>query len=352
MQHLTLGRTDIRVPDLCLGTMTFGTQTPEDDAFRQMDMALDAGIDFFDTAEMYPVNPVRAETVGDCERLIGRWLAARGTRDRVVLATKAGGDSAAIRGGEGYSGANIEALVDASLQRLGTDSIDLYQLHWPMRGSYHFRQNWTFDPSGQDREATLDHMAGVLEGLARARAAGKIRAFGLSNESCWGTIRWIDVADRVGGPRVASVQNEYSLLCRLYDTDMAEMAVNEDVTLLSFSPLAAGLLTGKYQDGGAPPGSRRAVAMEVSGSGAMGGRWTPRVLPAVAAYLDVARKHELDPVHMALAWQRTRPFPVSAIFGATTSDQLAHILAGKDLALAPEVVADIDAAHRAHPMPY
>jgi len=346
MNRLELGRTGIEVSDWCLGTMTFGTQTDETDAFAQMDMALEAGVDFFDTAEMYPVNPVRPETVGASEELIGRWFAASGKRDRVVLATKAGGDSRLIRDGEGYGPDNIEALIDASLRRLGTDHIDLYQLHWPMRGSYMFRQNWTFDPSGQDRARVLDHMAGVLAGLERARQAGKIRAFGLSNESAWGTLRWIDVAEATGGPRVASVQNEYSLLCRLYDTDMAEMAVNEDVVLLSFSPLAAGLLTGKYQDGAVPEGSRMSL------NGNLGGRRTDRAFAAVAAYLEVARSHGLDPVHMAMAWQRTRPFPVSAIFGATTRAQLGHFLAGDDLRLSEEVLADIDTAHRAHPMPY
>ncbi|PWG15662.1 aldo/keto reductase [Salibaculum griseiflavum] len=347
MNRLELGRTGIEVSDWCLGTMTFGTQTPEADAFAQMDMALEAGIDFFDTAEMYPVNPVRPETVGTCEELIGRWFAAGGKRDRVVLATKAGGDSQMIRDGEGYGPDNIETLIDASLRRLGTDYIDLYQLHWPMRGSYMFRQNWTYDPSGQDRQRTVDHMAGVLEALGRAQKAGKIRAFGMSNESAWGCTRWIDVAEQVGGPRLASVQNEYSLLCRLYDTDMAEMAVNEDVTLLSFSPLAAGLLTGKYQGDVVPVGSRREA-----GSRDLGGRMTDRVLPAVQAYLDVAAKYGLDPVHVAMAWQRTRPFPISAIFGATTKAQLSHLLAGDTVKLSDEVLTDIDAAHRSHPMPY
>jgi aryl-alcohol dehydrogenase-like predicted oxidoreductase len=347
MNRLELGRTGIEVSDWCLGTMTFGAQTPQDDAFAQMDMALEAGIDFFDTAEMYPVNPVRPETVGTGEEMIGRWFADSGKRDRVVLATKAGGDSRMIRDGEGYGPGNIEALIDASLRRLGTDWIDLYQLHWPMRGSYMFRQNWTYDPSGQVRQQTMDHMAGVLEGLERARQAGKIRAFGMSNESAWGCTRWIDMAALVGAPRLASVQNEYSLLCRLYDTDMAEMAVNEDVTLLSYSPLAAGLLTGKYQGDVTPPGSRRDGA-----NTSLGGRMTPRVLPAVQAYLDIAAKHGLDPAHMALAWQRRRPFPVSVILGATTRAQLVHLLAGDAVALSDAVLEDINAAHRAHPMPY
>ena len=347
MKMIPLGRTDIMVSDWCLGTMTFGNQTPQDDAHRQIDMALDAGINFVDTAEMYPVNPISAETVGNSERVIGEWIKATGRRDDVVVATKVSGDNPGwVRGGAGYSGAMMADAIDASLARLQTDVIDLYQMHWPLRGSYMFRQNWTYDPSGQDRAETLDHMADVLRALGDAVKAGKIRAIGMSNESAWGMTKWMDVAAAEGLPRMASVQNEYSLLCRLYDTDMAEVAVNEDVTLLSFSPLATGLLTGKYQNGAVPAGSRLSINDD------LGGRMTPRTLPAVQAYMDVAARHGLDPAHLAMAWQGTRPFPVSAIFGATTTEQLAHLLKGRDVALPDDVLAEIDTAHRAHPMPY
>jgi aryl-alcohol dehydrogenase-like predicted oxidoreductase len=347
MKMIPLGRTDIMVSDWCLGTMTYGNQTPQDDAHRQIDMALDAGINFVDTAEMYPVNPISAETVGNSERVIGEWIKATGRRDDVVVATKVSGDNPGwVRGGAGYSGAMMADAIDASLARLQTDVIDLYQMHWPLRGSYMFRQNWTYDPSGQDRAETLDHMADVLRALGDAVKAGKIRAIGMSNESAWGMTKWMDVAAAEGLPRMASVQNEYSLLCRLYDTDMAEVAVNEDVTLLSFSPLATGLLTGKYQNGVVPAGSRLSINDD------LGGRMTPRTLPAVQAYMDVAARHGLDPAHLAMAWQGTRPFPVSAIFGATTTEQLAHLLKGRDVALPDDVLAEIDTAHRAHPMPY
>lgn len=347
MKMIPLGRTDIVVSDWCLGTMTYGNQTPQDDAHRQIDMALDAGINFVDTAEMYPVNPISAETVGNSERVIGEWIKATGRRDDVVVATKVSGDNPGwVRGGAGYSGAMMADAIDASLARLQTDVIDLYQMHWPLRGSYMFRQNWTYDPSGQDRAETLDHMADVLRALGDAVKAGKIRAIGMSNESAWGMTKWMDVAAAEGLPRMASVQNEYSLLCRLYDTDMAEVAVNEDVTLLSFSPLATGLLTGKYQNGAVPAGSRLSINDD------LGGRITPRTLPAVQAYMDVAARHGLDPAHLAMAWQGTRPFPVSAIFGATTTEQLAHLLKGRDVALPDDVLAEIDTAHRAHPMPY
>jgi aryl-alcohol dehydrogenase-like predicted oxidoreductase len=189
----------------------------------------------------------------------------------------------------------------------------------------------------------MDDMLGALKDCV---AEGKIRAFGLSNETCWGTTRWIDRAEAAGAPRVASVQNEYSLLCRFWDTDMAEMSVNEGVTLLAFSPLAAGLLTGKYQHGAVPEASRMSLVPD------LGGRKSLRVFDAVAAYLRIAKEHGLDPVHMAMAWQGTRPFSVCPIFGATTTEQLARILAGRDVVLPPEVVAEIGVAHKAHPMPY
>ncbi|MFN3664324.1 aldo/keto reductase [Yoonia sp.] len=346
MQKLKLGRSDIMVTDWCLGTMTYGNQTDRADAYQQIDMALDAGINFLDTAEMYPVNPISAETVGLSETIIGEWIAKTGRRSEVVIATKVSGNNPGwVRDGRGYDGDVIRQTVDASLRRLQTDVIDLYQMHWPERGSYMFRQNWTFDPSGQDRQQTMDHMRDVLEALDDCVKAGKIRAIGMSNESAWGMTKWIDQAEALGLPRMASVQNEYSLMCRLYDTDMAEMAVNEDVTLLSFSPLACGLLTGKYQDD-VPAGSRLSI------NGSLGGRMTPRTLPVTQVYLDLARDHGIDPVHMAMAWQATRPFLISAIFGATNVDQLAHLLAGRDVVLTDDLIAEIDAAHKANPMPY
>ena len=346
MKKLPIGRTDIMVSEWCLGTMTFPTHTSEEDSHRQIDMCLDVGINFLDTAEMYPVNPVSKETVGQSEECIGRWIAKTGRRNDVVIATKASGDTGVVRDREGYTPENIEDILDGNLKRLGVDYIDLYQLHWPMRGSYMFRQNWRYDPSGQDRQKTIDHMAGVLDGLSRAQKAGKIGAIGLSNESAWGTTKWIDVAEQIGAPRVASVQNEYSLLCRMYDTDMAEMAVNEDVTLLSFSPLACGMLSGKYQNGAVPKGSR----MDINGD--LGARKTVRAFKATQRYLNLAAEHGLDPVHMAMAWQRTRPFPVSAIFGATTVAQLEHLLAGRDVVLTEDVIGEIDQINREIPMPY
>lgn len=349
MKQNRLGRTDIMVSEYCLGTMTFGTQTDEADAHGQIDMALDAGINFLDTAEMYPVNPVRAETIGNSEAIIGRWNEKTGRRKDYILATKHSGDGLkAVRNGAPISKESIGETVEASLKRLKTDYIDLYQFHWPNRGSYMFRQNWSFEPwnSGQTRADVRADMEACLEALQEQVDKGNIRAFGLSNDSAWGTAQWLDLAEAGKGPRVASIQNEYSLLCRLYDTDLAELSIYEDVGLLAYSPLAAGLLTGKYQGGAVPEKSRMSIVNN------LGGRVSDRVFDAVEAYLEIARKHNLDPVQMALAWCKTRPFMASIIFGATSQSQLANILEGKDLELSKEVVAEIDAAHKAHPMPY
>lgn len=351
MQRMKLGDSGVSVSGLCLGTMTFGSQTAAAEAHAQMDRALDAGVSFLDTAEMYPVNPVRRETVGRSEQIVGDWLAARGNRDRVQIATKVTGPSGTVRA-EGYDGAILRQTVDASLQRLRTDRIDLYQLHWPLRGSYAFRQNWRYDPSKQDRAATLAHMADVLEAAADLHRAGKIRAFGLSNESAWGTARWIDTAERLGAPRVVAIQNEYSALYRAFDTDLAELAVNERVTLLAYSPLAAGLLTGKYQDGAVPEASRAAVDRAHGGPGDLGGRRTDRAIAAVAAWSTLAAELGLDPIHMAIAFIRQRPFPAIPIIGATDRAQLDHLLAGLDLVLSDEALRRIDRLHRAHPQPY
>ncbi len=347
MKKRPLGRTGLSVSELCLGTMTWGSQNTEAEGHAQLDMALDHGVDFLDTAEMYPTYPVKAETVGHTEEIIGSWIARSGRRDDIVIATKiSGAGNQNVRGGAPITGAAVEACVEASLKRLQTDVIDLYQLHWPNRGSYHFRQNWSFDPSAQKPAEVRAHIEDVLEALARMVAVGKIRHFGLSNESAWGMAEWLRIAEARGGPRAASIQNEYSLLCRLYDTDLAELGANEEVTLLGFTPLASGMLTGKYTGDVIPEGTRRAQNAE------LGGRVTPRVWEAVSAYLGIARRHGLDPAQMALAWVLARPFPVIPIIGATSTDQLAVVLGAADLTLSPEVLSDIAAAHKAHPLPF
>ena len=347
MKMNRLGRTDIKVSELCLGSMTWGTQNTTQEGHDQIDRALEAGINFIDTAEMYPVNPLSAETQGRTEEVIGDWFERDGRRKDVILGTKHSGAGVKyVRDGAPISARSISEAVEGSLARLKTDYIDLYQFHWPNRGSYMFRQNWRYDPSKQNRAETLAHMDETLEALQAEVKRGTIRAFGLSNESAWGTTQWANAVERTGGPRVATIQNEYSLMCRMYDTDLAEVSVNEDVGLLAFSPLAVGLLTGKYQNGQIPDGSRMAH------NGDLGGRKTERAFAAVDAYLEIAKKHGIDPVHMALAWCMTRPFMASVIFGATTMDQLDQALGYVDVTLSNEILAEIDATHRQHPMPY
>jgi len=346
MRKNPLGRTGLEVSELCLGSMNWGTMTPQDEAHRQIDTSLDHGVNIIDTAEMYPTNPLLKKTQGDTERIIGHWVAKSGRRDQVLLATKASGAGHMnVRDGAPISAQTVRIAVESSLKSLQTDYIDLYQLHWPNRGSYAFRQNWTFDPGKQDRVEVLANMLEVLETMQVLVQEGKIRHFGLSNESAWGTAQWLRISQEHDLPRVASVQNEYSLLCRLFDLDMAELAHNEDVGLLSFSPLAAGLLSGKYTSDITPTGSRRNFSQD------LGGRINPHVWPAIDGYLSVAQKHGLNPVQMSLAWCRTRPFMASAIFGATSPTQLDEVLGTVDVTLSDEVLADIQAVHRAHPMP-
>ena len=346
MRSIPLGSTDIDVSQLCLGTMTFGTQTPESDAHAQIDASLDAGINFVDTAEAYPVNPMLPETAGLTETIIGNWIAKSGRRDEVVLATKVCGPGGPMRDGAGISVEGIRAAVDGSLSRLQTDYIDLYQLHWPNRGGYMFRNNWTYDPSHQDKASTIADMEDVLGELQAQVEAGKIRHIGLSNETAWGTSQWLSVAERIGAPRMQTVQNEFSLMDRLYDTDMAELSHHEQVTLLAYSPLAAGMLTGKYTGGAVPDGSRMSLSPD------MFGRRSDRAISIAQMYADIADRHGLHPVHMALAFVNQRPYPSSPIFGATTIDQLQVILDGKDVVLSDELLTEINETHRANPMPY
>ncbi|MEM7170344.1 MAG: aldo/keto reductase [Pseudomonadota bacterium] len=347
MRRTTLGNTDINVSAFCLGTMTFGSNTAEVEAYRQLDASLEFGIDFLDSAEMYPVNPVSKDTIGNTEAIIGRWNAKSGRRKDYVIATKCAGENRSfVRENQLVDSKAIRKACEGSLRRLQTDYIDLYQLHWPNRSSYHFRQIWGYDPSNQDRENTIQNFDDVMGELSLLVEEGKIRAFGLSNETAWGTMQWLAAAERKQGPRIASIQNEYSLLCRMpYDADMAELGHNENITLLAFSPLATGFITGKYLDGALPEGSRHHIA---GGSP----RSSPRLDAAVRAVLGIAEKHGVDPVHMAISFCLQRPFPCIPIVGATTLSQLEHIAAGSDVVLSAEVISDLSTANRANPMPF
>ncbi|WP_420408937.1 aldo/keto reductase [Hoeflea sp.] len=346
MKMNPLGRTGMMVSEICLGTMTWGEQNTEAEGHEQMDYALDQGVNFVDTAEMYSTVPVRAETQGRTEEIIGSWFAASGRRKDVILASKMTGNGISwVRDGQGYTRASVMEAVDGSLKRLQTDYIDLYQLHWPNRGSYHFRKHWAFDASQQDKSKAKDDIHETLLGLDDAVKAGKIRTIGLSNESAWGTMQFVRLAEQHNLPRVASIQNEYSLICRMFDTDLAEVAHHEDVGLLAFSPLATGILTGKYQGGATPDGSRRTVQADLNG------RWGPATEATTAAYLDVASKHGLDPSQMAIAFCLSRPFMTSAIIGATKMDQLKTCIGAKDVTMSEAVLEDIAKVRRAHPMP-
>jgi aryl-alcohol dehydrogenase-like predicted oxidoreductase len=347
MKYNKLGSTDIDVSGICLGSMTWGSQNTLEEGHAQIDMALERGVNIIDTAEMYPTTPLAKETQGDTERIIGEWVKRSGRRDQVVIATKVTGEGYKnVRDGAEISPKTIATAIENSLRSLQTDYIDLYQLHWPTRGSYMFRQNWTYDPTRQNKQHTLDHMMTILETMGDLVKQGKIRHFGLSNESAWGTAQWLRLSEANNLPRAMSIQNEYSLLCRLYDTDLAELCHNEQVGLFAFSPLACGMLSGKYQNGATPSGSRLSL------NASMGGRVTPRVWPAIDAYLEIAKRHGLDPSQMALAWALDRPAMMSLIIGATTLDQLDCLLGASDVTLSAEVKADIAAAYRAHPMPY
>jgi aryl-alcohol dehydrogenase-like predicted oxidoreductase len=347
MKYNALGNSDIHVSEICLGTMTWGEQNSEAEAFQQMDFAFDQGVNFFDTAEMYPASPISADTWGNTEKIIGNWFKQSGKRDQVVLATKVSGAGLSwVQDGIDISPAKIAISIEGSLKRLQTDVIDLYQLHWPNRGSYHFRQAWRFDPTSQNREKTRDHILETLEALRQLVDDGKIRQIGLSNDSCWGINQWLQIAKTNHLPRVATTQNEYSLMCRMYDLDLAELSHNENVGLLPYSPLATGMLTGKYSSNNIPAGSRRSIGAD------LGERFSDDSSLVADAYVDIARKYGIDPSQMALAFCNQRPFVTSTIIGATNLDQLATNIQSTELTLSNEVSEDIFQVYRKNPMPF
>ncbi|NRP71105.1 General stress protein 69 [Ensifer psoraleae] len=346
MRYNMLGRTGIKVSEICLGTMTWGSQNTQTEAYGQLDYAFDRGVNFIDTAELYPTTPLSAETYGNTERIIGNWLAMRGRRDDVVVATKVAGPGRPyIRNGEPTTPEGLEEALHASLKRLKTEYVDLYQLHWPNRGHYHFRNSWSYDPSGQDREHVAADLKAILDKLGDLAKAGKIRAIGLSNDTAWGAMKMLDLSNRYDLPRLATIQNEYNLLYRAYDLDLAELSHHEDIGLLAYSPLAAGLLSGKYLGGAKPAGSRLSI------NGDLGGRFTPHQEPAVAAYVALAREHGLDPAQMALAFCLRRPFTASAIIGATSMEQLKTDIGAAGITLSQDVMNGIRRLHRLYPAP-
>jgi len=346
MKYKKLGRTDISVSEICLGTMTWGTQNTEAEAHEQMDYSVEKGVNFFDTAELYPTTPVSAETQGLTEDYIGSWFQTTGKRKDIVLATKVAGPGRAyIRNGDGADEKNIRLAIEASLKRLRTDYIDLYQIHWPSRGHFHFRQAWHYDPFKQDHAKAIANITEILETMGALVKEGKIRAFGLSNETTWGTQKYLTLAGQLDLPRVATIQNEYNLLYRHHDLDLAELSHHEDVGLLAYSPLAGGILSGKYVDGAKPEGSRGSI------NGDLGGRLQPLQEAPTKAYLNIAARHGLDPAAMALAFCLHRRFMASVIIGATTMKQLETDLSSVNLKLSHDVLAEIETVHRQYPMP-
>ena len=345
MDYRQLGRSDIKVSAVCLGTMTWGIQNSEAEAFAQMDYALDQGINFFDTAEMYPVAP-KAETYGRTEEIIGNWFAARGTRDKVVLATKIVGPNPTrfhyIRGGKTrFNKEHIAAAVETSLQRLRTDYIDLYQLHWPDRSTNDFG-SLAYHHNPEAEETPIEE---TLEALDAVVKAGKVRQVGLSNENPWGVMRFLAAADVGRGPRMVSIQNPYSLLNRSFEARLAEVALREDCGLMAYAPLAAGTLSGKYLNGQWPEGARRTLWPDNTRyQGAQADA-------ATAAYVELARDHGLDPAHLAHAFVLSRPFLTASIIGATGMEQLKVDLAAKDIRLSKEVLDGIEAIHKVHTYP-
>jgi len=337
MDYRALGSSELRVSAVCLGTMTFGQQNSRDEAHALLDLALAQGVNFIDTAEMYPV-PARADTCGASEAIVGEWL-ARQPRERIVLATKVAGPARSLgwlRGGPlALDRANIRAAVEGSLRRLRTDYIDLYQLHWPERNQPLFGQ-WQYDPA-KEREGTP--IRAQLEALAELVREGKIRYVGLSNEQPWGVAEFVRLAEAHGLPRVASIQNAYSLVNRVFEYGLAELCHRERVGLLAYSPLAFGHLTGKYLDH--PEAVGRLTLFEHFGQ-----RYAkPNVAPAARAYAELAHRHGLSPATLALAFVFRRWFVTSTIIGATTRTQLEENLAAWQFPLAREVLDEIDAVH-------
>lgn len=338
MQTRKLGTTDIDVTLICLGTMTWGEQNTEQEAFEQLDYATAEGVNFIDAAEMYPVPP-RPETQGLTETYLGNWLARRGRRDDLVIASKVAGPGnglSYLRNGPRLTRAHIREACDASLRRLQTDYIDLYQVHWPDRSTNFFgKLGYVHNP---DEDFTpIEETLAALDELVRE---GKVRHIGLSNETPWGIMEYLRLAREKSWPRVASVQNPYNLLNRSFEVGSAEIAHREQAGLLAYSPLAFGMLSGKYLGDTWPEKARLTLYERFS-------RYTSgRGADATRAYVELARSHGLSPVQMALAYVNSRSFVTSNIIGATTMDQLRENLGSADLTLSTEVLEAIEGIHQ------
>jgi aryl-alcohol dehydrogenase-like predicted oxidoreductase len=346
MQFRELGRTGVKVSAICLGTMTWGEQNTEAEGHAQMDYALDRGINFFDTSEMYAVPP-KPQTQGATERIIGTWFKARGNRSKVVLATKVAGRSPmnwlrADGSPSEQTPKQIQEAVDASLKRLQTDYIDLYQLHWPDRPVAMFGATGLAYKHIDGNSVPIDEILGALQTHVKA---GKIRHIGLSNETAWGTMEFLRHSQAKGLPRMQSIQNAYNLINRVFEHGQAEIAHREQVGLLAYSPLGQGYLTGKYQKGAQPEGSRKKLFNRLQ-------RYEkPQTEPAIDRYLAIAKQHGIDPAQLALQFVTTRPFVTSNIIGATTMEQLKTNIDSINVKWTDELEKAVDDAHHAQPNP-
>ena len=332
MKYHKLPHSSLEISKICLGTMTFGEQNTEQDAHNQLDFAIEHGVNFIDTAEMYPVPP-NGKSQGKTEEYIGSWLKKTARREKVILATKVAGPRSVpyIRENMALDRRNIHAAIDDSLTRLQTDYIDLYQLHWPQRQTNCFGQlNYEYQETN-DGITLLD----TLDALADLIKAGKIRYIGVSNETPWGVMSLLKLAEKHDLPRIVSIQNPYNLLNRSFEVGLSEISHHEGVELLAYSPLAFGTLSGKYLDGKKPAGARCTLFERFSRY------FNPQGIAATQAYIDIANKHGLDPAQMALAFVNQRPFVASNIIGATNLEQLESNIKSIELELSSDVIADL-----------
>jgi aryl-alcohol dehydrogenase-like predicted oxidoreductase len=343
MKYTNLPNTDINVSKICLGTMTWGNQNTQDEGFEQMDLAIDRGVNFFDCAELYPV-PAVAETYGDTERIIGNWFSKTGNRDKVVLATKIAGpgDYTAHIRTNGFSKEALNEAVDNSLKRLQTDYIDLYQLHWPERDTKMFGvRDYKHNPS----DKWEDNFNEILHSLDTIVKSGKVRQIGVSNEGAWGTMRYLQESKQHNLPRTITIQNAYSLLCRTFEGDLAETSIREKIGLLAYSPMAFGVLSGKYVKGTAADNARLKLFPRFA-------RYSSeQATEATKRYLKIAKDHNMSLAQMALAFVNDRPFVTSNIIGATNIKQLEENIDSINVTLTEDIMEAINAVHSVIPNP-
>lgn len=343
MKYTTIPHTDIKVSKICLGTMTWGNQNTQNEGFEQMDYALNEGVNFFDTAELYPV-PANEETYADTERIIGNWFEQRKNRDKVVLATKIAGPgtyTAHIRT-SGFTPDSIREALEGSLMRLKTDYTDLYQLHWPDRNTNFFGKRDYYPDDNERWEANFEE---ILETLKACIQEGKIRHIGLSNETPWGAMKYLSLSDYKDLPRMKTIQNPYSLLNRTFEVGNAEVAHREQMGLLAYSPMAFGMLSGKYRGGKLPENSRLKLFPRMARYN------SAQSLTAIEAYAEIAEKHKLSLAQLSLAFVTDRPFVTANIIGATTMPQLKENIASAAITLSDEILSEIDAVHNRIPNP-